>query len=278
MTPKARHDLDDIFERYDLLSREMAAQSANRAPIPGPWTQAACERTTHEPFILSDGPAAYVGMKREQARRMKARGEKRMVLNQASCYGLEHGHKEVFEACAAHPIDFNKLCGGEVPLAVAINALDTDLINQLVTHGADPKGLRFPGRPQDGNLVNVVVMKCQGKSQSPACERVLRQIVALGADINGLSAADETPLHYAARQKDEAMMTLLLSLGADINRKNRYGGSALDYAELSGDTKVVEFLKAHGGRSNLDFQIRARAQASRGELLIGLCFMFGCKM
>ena len=165
-----------------------------------------------------------------------------------------------------------------MPLAVAINALDMDLINQLVTHGADPKGLRWPGHPQNGNLVNVAVMECQGKSQSPACERVLRQIVALGADVNGLLESDESPIHYAAREKDEAIMSLLLSLGADINRKNKYGGSALDNAELSGDTKVVKFLKAHGGRSNLDFQIRARAQAIRGGLFIGLCFMFDCKM
>lgn len=273
LTPETRRDLKDSFERHYYISRAAATQAANRAPILGPWTQETCERSARETLVLSDGPTTYMGISREEARQLKEKGEKRMIPNQAFCYGLVNGHKEVFEACAALPIDFNKPCDGRSPLSYAVAALDDKLIERLVERGADPKGLRFPGFPKIGNLVDALVMQCADeKGVPPACERVLRKLIALGADINDLSGG-RAPIDYVAYRKNEALMALLLTLGADINRKDEYGGSALDHAALSGDLKVAEFLREHGGHSNPGFQIRA---AAMGAAMMLTCMLGGC--
>lgn len=274
----ARHRLDGIFLEHKNRTRTVARLAAERAPIPGPWTQDACERTAQEQQADRGIFTVAAGERRESVAQTNVQALRTFVPNQAFCYGLAHKHTEVFEACVQYPIDFNRPCkGGSIPLYFAVQALDEGTIDKLIRGGADPKRPWLPAAPHSNNLVETLVWTCGPKKpMPPACERVLRQLVRLGANANGLASAPIPPIHRAANFDNTALISLLLELGADINRADQSGGTATDYAFLRNDHKsTLEFLRARGGYITPWFQ--AKAAASGAALM--LCFSLGaCKM
>jgi len=68
--------------------------------------------------------------------------------------------------------------------------------------------------------------------------------------VNSIDSKRETPLHVAAREGHEAVVTLLISRGADVNAINEYGRSALHLAAINKKLKTVEALIAAGADAN----------------------------
>ncbi|MGC9160213.1 ankyrin repeat domain-containing protein [Acidithiobacillus sp.] len=71
-------------------------------------------------------------------------------------------------------------------------------------------------------------------------------------DIHATARNGMTPLMYAARAGDPALVAQLLAAGADPHRRNSDGNQALWLACLGEDLSILELLAAAGG--NLDHQ------------------------
>lgn len=71
---------------------------------------------------------------------------------------------------------------------------------------------------------------------------LLRLLLGPRADINTRTHDGYTPLHFAARSGNEAMVKTLLGLEADVNAKGKHGKTALHIAASHGHAPVIELL------------------------------------
>ncbi|MCL2085243.1 MAG: ankyrin repeat domain-containing protein [Oscillospiraceae bacterium] len=79
----------------------------------------------------------------------------------------------------------------------------------------------------------------------------VKSLIDEGVDVNCFPV-DLTPLMAAAwkgyQTDSAAIIELLIKHGADVNATDRYGSSAVRLAHRKGLTKIVDLLKAHGGK------------------------------
>ena len=81
-------------------------------------------------------------------------------------------------------------------------------------------------------------------------ERV-RTLLAKGADINGRSRHNETPLQYAAEEGHTETVRFLLEAGADIDARDEEGWTALSSAAFYDRAETVALLLAAGAKTEL---------------------------
>jgi len=108
---------------------------------------------------------------------------------------------------------------------------------------------------------NGVDVEAEGRGDRPlflaaGCknEEVVKLLIAAGADVNGVSAGDQTPLHQAALNGRKKIAEILIKNGARINAKTVGGQTPLDYIQDRDDTDiqaVAELLRKHGGKSGV---------------------------
>ncbi|XP_071839334.1 cyclin-dependent kinase 4 inhibitor B-like [Apostichopus japonicus] len=80
----------------------------------------------------------------------------------------------------------------------------------------------------------------------------IEKLLAKGTDPNALDTSGYTALHYACRNNNEDIATLLLSHGADINITTRSGGaSPLHRAAYMGHVRLTKFLLNKGANPSL---------------------------
>jgi ankyrin repeat protein len=119
---------------------------------------------------------------------------------------------------------------GSVLMWAAMSNPDTAVIRALVERGADVNEADplFSGTPLTG---------AAGYSKYP---EIIKELVALGADINKRVNNKETALMITAQYNtNPGIAEELVSLGADINSKNAQGKTALDLARTH-KNQVVE--------------------------------------
>ncbi|EMO57531.1 ankyrin repeat protein [Leptospira santarosai str. CBC1416] len=75
---------------------------------------------------------------------------------------------------------------------------------------------------------------------------VLKFVLEKGGEANRKDNSGEYPIHFAARQPNARMITLLVDYGADINATNRYNENALDIALQYRNTDVADILIGKG--------------------------------
>ncbi len=80
--------------------------------------------------------------------------------------------------------------------------------------------------------------------------RLVRSLLAEGADVNASQVDGTTALHWAAYHDDLDTARLLIGAGADANATNRYGVPALSLAATNGNAAFVKFLLAAGADPN----------------------------
>jgi len=146
----------------------------------------------------------------------------------------------------------------ETPLAAAVGLHDRALAQLLIRHGADPNapqahlplataatthdlpmmdlllgaGARPDGTDADGRTALMLLMRDSGDvdgararahplppATAALVERIVRRLVAAGADVNTTSRACDNALSTAIAYHADAMVTLLRSLGADPQRQ-----------------------------------------------------------
>jgi len=120
---------------------------------------------------------------------------------------------------------------GDSPLHVAAAAWNSDLVRQLIGHGAPPTArnrlgatpLHYAatGNPEAARWDPI------GQSQS------ITALVAGGADPNAIDNNGSTPLHKAIRTRCAAAVETLLNLGADPTIRTRNGSTCERLATVS---------------------------------------------
>jgi ankyrin repeat protein len=80
--------------------------------------------------------------------------------------------------------------------------------------------------------------------------KVVRILLALGADINTGVSHDGAPLQAAARQGDARTVSVLLQAGANVDKPGGHYGSALQAASALGHVEVVSLLVNAGANIN----------------------------
>ncbi|WP_298154276.1 ankyrin repeat domain-containing protein [Flavobacterium sp.] len=88
-----------------------------------------------------------------------------------------------------------------------------------------------------------------GYTGSPLCLaiakgdiEVVKKFIEYGASVNETSNG-MTPLMFAARYNQVAIMKLLVENGADVKAKDTKGFTAMKHAENSKATEAIEYLK-----------------------------------
>lgn len=87
----------------------------------------------------------------------------------------------------------------------------------------------------------------------PDGEMKLREMVAGGADVNGIDAdTGEAPIHTAARRRRLDAIKLLLELGANIDARSERGKTAYAHAIRRDFREISDYLEASGADTSLN--------------------------
>ncbi|MHC4119782.1 MAG: ankyrin repeat domain-containing protein [Planctomycetota bacterium] len=76
--------------------------------------------------------------------------------------------------------------------------------------------------------------------------KIVRLLLAEGADVNKHNEGGETPLHYAARHGHVKVMAILLDHGADPTKKGTGCGTAMQWAGRGGQIRAIKVLMSYG--------------------------------
>lgn len=81
---------------------------------------------------------------------------------------------------------------------------------------------------------------------------IILQLIKEGADVNGISLIDTSPLEYAVLNRNIEIIKILLANGANINATSTLGTPLL-IAIKKGDLEIFNFLLAQGARTDLPY-------------------------
>lgn len=103
----------------------------------------------------------------------------------------------------------------------------------------------------DGNLTPVEHQLFHAIATSD--EKTLNHILSNNdLDLNQLHPHVQSPLIFAAQQKNGEIVKILLNHGADVNFKNKVGNTALHFAAIDNRTRIIDVLMAN----EADYDIR----------------------
>jgi uncharacterized protein len=141
----------------------------------------------------------------------------------------------------------------------ALNADDVHTVRSAVASGVNPDA-RIPTEAYPDGAPLMAIAACA------AALRVLQYLISAGADVNGRTPVNETPLMLASFFFDETLgrngrgferheqaVRLLVAAGAELeNDPHHY--TPLAYAAYQGNERVVRFLIERGARVDADAQ------------------------
>lgn len=128
-------------------------------------------------------------------------------------------------------------------LAVAIRAGDLAALRQVLAEHPGLASAPLGGRFKTRTALHVAT---DWPGYFPNGPQVVRILVKAGADPNGRSPGDETPLHWAASSDDEEVAAALIDAGADIYMPDGSIGTPLANAIGYGCWAVARLLVARG--------------------------------
>lgn len=79
---------------------------------------------------------------------------------------------------------------------------------------------------------------------------LLKKLVEIGCDQNGITCEGMTPLHHAVISGSTDAVKLLVTMKADIHKNDENGLTALHYAAYQGHWEIVKILLEAGSRPN----------------------------
>ena len=180
----------------------------------------------------------------EIAELLRAKGGKCIPSKRRKDYPLlfaavRTGQRQLVECLLSDGANINeKGHWGETALGLASGAGYSDIVELLLSKGADVKAIEF-GR--DTPLHHATTAE------------VVELLVAHGADVNARNHFERTPLHSAAEREDaaisEEIVGALIAKGADVNAKDNLGTTPLDVALGKNHQTVAELLRQHGAVS-----------------------------
>ena len=106
----------------------------------------------------------------------------------------------------------------------------------LVGCGPQPPDISIHKAAYDGNI------------------KAVKQHLAAGTNVNGMSDWGKTPLHNAAWEGHKEIVELLIAGGADVNAKGADGRTPLDLAIKYKRTETAYLLRKHGGKTGAELK------------------------
>jgi ankyrin repeat protein len=76
----------------------------------------------------------------------------------------------------------------------------------------------------------------------PDSMEITKYLVEAGADVNAKDIDENTPLHYAARNKNSAMVNLFIQKGANVNAMDNYGRTPLHYTVYQSGADIKDIM------------------------------------
>lgn len=124
----------------------------------------------------------------------------------------------------------------------AVMKQQADAVDALLEQGASVNAENHRKR----TALHYAVMR--GQTGTDYSLRIVRALLAHGADPNHTDDMDLTPMDLAMSRGTHAVIRDLLANGADPNRTDRNGNSLLLSAMLHGRMDVADSLREHGAR------------------------------
>ncbi|MCB1188628.1 ankyrin repeat domain-containing protein [bacterium] len=158
---------------------------------------------------------------------------------------ISMGRMNIVARMIASGMDLNRpASNGKRPLAEAILQNDPWLVEQMISHGADPT---LSDDPEHG--VGRSMLHYATKMNNP---ELVKRLVELGVPADSTDVNDQTPLDVAATYGETEAMAVLLANGADPLRMDRGGSVPVLLAAGYGHTDAVRQLLKHG--ADINFQ------------------------
>ena len=153
----------------------------------------------------------------------------------------------------ARGLDANRPAAtGERPLVYAARTLRPEAVELLLEAGADPKLANVaPDREEDTALH---AASRHGGQVGPAIEagvRILKALLAKGADPRARNKQRGTALQYAASQRPE-LAAMLIEAGADVRAADATGRTPLHAAAQGGQLALAKLLLDRGADVNAE--------------------------
>ena len=143
-----------------------------------------------------------------------------------------------------HGFPDRSLGAGATPLMRAAKGHDTESLRVLLEAGASAAA-----RQDDGtNVLHVMATARAPRSdEDVATQRdVLDLLLAAGAEIEGVGADGQAPMHRAARNGNGGLVTLLFERGARLDVKDKEGRTPYDVVAMPGrinNPEIADLLK-----------------------------------
>lgn len=141
---------------------------------------------------------------------------------------------------------------GETALSLAMSSKYNDLEYLVVATPLLSAGITGIAKPivEGGSVAdtkmngNNLGRSLKAKHQDPA--KIIKLLVAGGADVNIKDSKGRTPLMIAAIRGYNEIAKLLISKGADVNIRSNRGETALSLARANNNTEIIRLLSEAG--------------------------------
>ena len=170
----------------------------------------------------------------------------------------EKGDVKLIEMLLKHGADVNAQVTsshnkGNTALMFAAHKQNANVVEMLLKHGANPNLVpqkRFDDTSQSALLQAVVNYMGQPQKLSPDQRRMIRALLAHGANVN-LGNEYSMPLQSVSSRFAPDVVREFLKRGAKVNWQNVDGWSALMSAASVGDLQTVKLLLQAGANKSL---------------------------
>jgi ankyrin repeat protein len=150
---------------------------------------------------------------------------------------------------------------GDTPLMYVVASQQVDVIQLLLSRGADIRAKDFGGK---NVLHNLLCNKYSKPENTQLLELLLNSNADYDAQGSSLTSFKDgsTPLICAVRRGFQESVNILLARRPDVNRKDQDGHTALYYAVEEENVAMVDMLLKHGANPALDSELEWEAHRS----------------
>lgn len=170
----------------------------------------------------------------------KFKADPDLQCNDGNCpvlFAAQHGNIPLLQALIGKKADLNvKDKNGATPLVLALRA--KEMRDFLIASGAE---LETQVMDRGMKILHFAIENFS--DGEPAC-----YLLDKGASPDSTDMFGDTPLHYAARERNLVVVKALLAKKADVNCQNKNGETPIFLAAGRGDVEIVKLLLDNGAK------------------------------
>ena len=200
------------------------------------------------PFAAGSGHEDMVELLLKEVPRAVLRGSNEAP--RAVAKAAEQGHQGIVERLLAAGLDVDLESDGFTPLQQACLKSRRDMVEYLLTAGADVNNAT-----KSRQRTPLFLASLEGKRE------VVELLLDAGAEVDKAEKDGRTPLVAASIDGDKDVVKLLLDGGAEVDKADNAGRTPLFYAGLYNNPDVVQLLLDSG--ADLDRAVNLHSGATR---------------